>query len=295
MKVVDLREAKRLSVGIMAFGFFDCIHLGHQVVIREAVNAAKRRGVPSSVFLFKNNIFPLIGIDKAPVFTFEERISFIRDLGVDILVYVEADSAYLALSPQAFLQDLSSHLVIEGTVCGKDFSFGSRGTGRASDLAALGSYHSILDLYEIDGEKVSTEAIKGALSVGDLDKASRFLGRRFSIQRRVGSGRRDGGKMGYPTLNTELSSVMMKQGVYFTRVRIGEQEYRALTNIGAHPTFDDYSENAETYLLDYTGDLYGEEVSIEFLTYHREIVKFPRVEDLVKQIERDVVERRQYD
>lgn len=296
MKVFDLKDVKHEKAGVIAFGFFDCIHRGHRKVIEKAVELSRENGLPSSVFLFKNNIFPLLGVEKHPIFDFEERLSLIRELGVDCVFYIEADRAFLSLSASSFLGYLKEKLEIAGFVCGADFSFGDRGIGRPEDLIReIGGISCVLDLYEDNGRKISTEAVKKALSEGDISLAERLLGRRLTLRRQVESGRRDGREMGYPTINFSLGTLPLKSGVYFTKVTVHGASYSALTNVGAHPTFGDYRENIETFLLDFKGDLYGKEVELEFLKYHRGILRFDAVDDLKKQIAADVSARREYD
>ena len=296
MKVVDLSKTCHEDAGVMAFGFFDSIHVGHRKVILDAVRLAKQKGVVSSVFLFKNNIFPLFGVKKYPIFTFEERLSFIDALGADAVYYVDADKDYLALSPDEFIRDLKNRVSLVGFTCGKDFTFGAGRKGGVEDLTRMiGGDRIISDLLTVDGEKVSSERVKSALSQGDLAAVEVFLDRPFSIKRKVVSGRNDGVKIGFPTINTELLTVPLKAGVYFTEITAGGRTYQSVTNVGTHPTFDDLKSNIESHLLDFSGDLYGSEVKLTFLKYHRSIVKFNKITELTAQIAADVSARREYD
>ena len=296
MKVLDLTAQTEYKAGIVAFGFFDTIHLGHKKVIKDAVNLARSMGVPSSVFLFKNNIFPLFGVEKHPLRTFEERISLIEPLGVDQILYVEARRGFLDFSKEEFCSYLDHHILIDGFTCGKDFTFGKGGEGTPADLILhYGDQHVISDLCLMDGEKVSSESVKTALFLGDVAKAERLLGEKYALTRIVTSGRKDGSKMGFPTVNFEIDRLPLKRGVYFTNLYAEGKRYRAVTNVGAHPTFADQKENVETYILDFFGDLYDKVVKVEFLSYRREIVAFKTIEDLSKQISADVRARREYD
>ena len=279
----------------MAVGFFDSIHLGHQKVIMEACRLAKSRGTTSSVFLFKNNIFELIGVNKTPLFSFEDRLKFIEALGVDKVFYINATKDFLALSPSEFISFISRKLAIDGIVCGNDFSFGRNGEGKASDLLKYFPSSKVVDLSLLNGEKISTSFLKTALQSGEMDTAKEILGRNFTFVGKVIEGRKDGKKMGFPTVNMHFPTGVMKAGVYVTESVVNGERYDSLTNVGGHPTYGDNSENAETYLLDYCGDLYGTKVEIIFLSYLREIKKFDSVDSLVLQIEKDVKKRREYD
>ena len=252
MIIEDLNQVNQENAGVMAFGFFDSIHLGHREVIRSAVHLAKEMGTISSVFLFKNNIYPLLGIEKSPIYSFEERINLIRTLGVDAIYYVDADQEFLSLSPEDFLSDLQSKLDIKGFACGRDFTFGHMGKGTVNDLIRLLKVdHCVVDLLEIDADKVSSERVRSALRMGDLPLVKRFLGRDFAIERPVLRGRTDGGKMGFPTINVDLLSVPLCEGVYFTDVIVDCVRYQAVTNVGSHPTFSDMRVNIESHLLSF--------------------------------------------
>ena len=296
MKVFDLSTISHEQGGVVAFGFFDCMHLGHKKVISEAMRIARELGVPSSVFLFENNIFPLLGIAKHPVYTFEERVAALEKLGPDNLFALRADRPFLSKTPKEFIEYMKQKLSFSAVVCGKDFSYGKNGAGSAEDLSiGLGVPGLVVDLLERNGKKISTESVKNALADGDIPLVEQLIGREFSIIRKVISGRKDGTKIGFPTINTELLSLKMKEGVYFTKVFFSGRSYAAVTNVGTHPTFGDDHLNAETHILDYSGDLYGKSITITFLHFHRVIKRFQTVEDLIQTINGDVVARRNYD
>jgi len=296
MKLFDLSKKGYIQAGIVAFGFFDCIHLGHQTVIGRAVSLARKEGIPSSVFLFKNNIYELIGVKKTPVFTFEERVKRIADIGADQVLFVEADRDFLSLSPESYIEFLKDRAEISGFTCGKDFTFGKDGAGDAALLAGLlGGKGEIVDIFTLDGVKVSSEGVKTALLKGDMPLVKSYLGRDFSIDRTVISGRKEGEKMGFPTINLDCGDLKMRQGVYFTNTLIDGKWYRSVSNVGAHPTFHDDIENVESFVLDYKGDLYGKEVTLAFLAFSREIIRFNDVSQLIKRIQADVIARREYD
>ena len=296
MKVVDLSKVIREDAGVMAFGFFDSIHVGHRQVISQAVSLAHTIGCVASVFLFKNNIYPLLGMEKYPIYTFDERLALIADLGVDVVYFVDADKQYLSMSKEAFLSDISDKLSLKGFTCGKDFPFGAGGLGGVVDLISfIGGTYTVLDLAEAGGEKVSSERVRAALRVGDLRQVRAFLGREFSVLRTVVHGRSDGAKLGFPTLNTPLLTVPLLEGVYFTTVTVDGTAYRAVTNVGTHPTFGDMNSNIESFILDFDRDLYGKEIKLTFLSYHRRIERFSDVAALKERIAQDVAQRRLYD
>ena len=296
MQLFDLVRCRNEKAGFIALGFFDSIHLGHQKVICKAVSLAKENGALSSVFLFRNNIYPLLGQQKEPLFSFEERVAEIEKLGVDRIFYIDADISFLHLSADEFISFLTERVALNGVICGTDFTFGLDGKGKASDLIEkVKGKNFAVDLLISDGEKVSTTLVKEALLAGDLLKASRLLGRPYSVFGKVIGGRKDGKKIGFPTVNLDLSASPLKKGVYFTKTVVDGNVYRSVTNVGAHPTFGDYRENIETHILDFDGNLYNATVEIRFLAYEREIVKFDRAESLIAAITEDEKKRRVYD
>lgn len=301
MNVFDLTKEKNAYAGIVAFGFFDAIHLGHAAVICDAIELARENGVPASVFLFENNIYPLIGINKYPIYSFSERLHFIEQLGVDNVIYLHADKEILSMSPSVFLDFLTERLNIVGFTCGDDFTFGMDGVGTPLDLInRFGGIFSVskkmaLELPpDYESEIVSTEAVKRYLASGDLTTAGQFLGRRFSIVRPVLAGRKDGGRMGFPTVNLALDTLPLKRGVYFSNVILNGARYPSISNVGAHPTFGDEIENVETYIIDFCGNLYDRVIEVEFLAYHRDIRTFDSAEELTRTLESDVEARLKY-
>ena len=291
----DIRQCNGENAGYMAIGFFDSLHLGHRKVIERSVSLARKNGTVSSVFLFKNNIYELIGVQKTPLFSFEQRVFEIEKLGVDKVFYLNADESFLSLLPTEFIAFIRSKLQIDGVVCGSDFTFGRNGLGKAEDILKSFPNGEMVDLLCISQEKVSTSLLKEMLLQGDLRKANEMLGRPFSISKVVVEGRKDGGKNGFPTLNMPFSAGVLRSGVYLSETVINGHSFKSLTNIGAHPTYNDDRENAETYVLDYKGDLYGRLIEVRFLDRLRDIQKFESAEALAEQIEKDVFIRRNYD
>lgn len=302
MKVFDLSEQKNTFAGIVAFGFFDAIHIGHRGVIEDAIHLAENFGVPSSVFLFENNIYPLIGIDKYPIYSFSERLHFIEQTGVQNVFYLRADEEILSMSPTLFLDYLSERINVVGFTCGEDFTFGKDGVGTPIDLIErFGDIYSVSKKWALElppdylSEIVSTEGVKRLLAMGDLRTVEQYLGRRFSIMRPVLEGRKDGSRIGFPTINQPLDTLPLKRGVYFSNVVLKGTRYPSITSVGAHPTFGDPGENVETYIIDLYRDLYDLDVEIEFLEYRREIESFASEEELARTIEADVEARMKYE
>lgn len=294
MNSFDLFSYSEKEPCVIALGFFDCIHLGHKRVISRAVSIARSLSVKSAVFLFRNNIYELLGLDKAPLLSFEERLSEIEKLGVDEVFFVDADPAFLNASPESFVSFLKERVNVAGVVCGEDYSYGKNGEGNPADLvrAFPNGKNEVVSLYRMEGEKIGSGKVKELLSEGNVRAAARLLGRPFSIKGVVGKGRNDGAKIGFPTLNLSNAPSDLKFGVYFTNTMLDGKTYASVTNVGPHPTFGDWKSNVETHLIDFSGDAYGREVVVEFLDFARELKAFDSVDELVRTISEDVGKRR---
>lgn len=297
MKTFDLIRFRLHDPCVLALGFFDCVHLGHKKVIFRATAIARKLGVKSAVFLFKNNIYELLGMEKTPLFSFDERLAEIEKLGVDEVYYIHADKDMLNASPEAFVGFLKDRLNICGVVCGEDYSFGYKGEGKASDLLAAfpKGQNEIVPICCENGEKIGSGRIKSLLSEGNVSFAAKLLGRPYSVKGIVEPGRRDGAKIGFPTLNLKNVPSVLKLGVYFTNTMIDGKLYRSVSNVGSHPTFGDLSVNVETHLLDFGEDAYGKEITVYFLDWEREIVRFDSIEQLKNTLSENVRKRREYD
>ena len=293
MKTFDLFTYSDKEPCVIALGFFDCIHLGHKRVISRAVSIARSLSVKSAVFLFRNNIYELLGLDKAPLLTFEERLAEIEKLGVEEVFFVDADRAFLDASPDEFISFLKDRLNVLGVVCGEDYSYGKKGEGKPEELvrAFPNGKNEIVSLYRMEGEKIGSGRVKELLREGNVRGAALLLGRCFSIKGLVGKGRNDGAKIGFPTLNLSDAPSDLKFGVYFTNTILNGRTYASVTNVGPHPTFGDWKSNVETHLIDFNGDAYGKEVVVEFLDYARDLKAFDTVEELVRTISEDVRKR----
>lgn len=297
MKTFDLRSYSSVTPYVLALGFFDCIHRGHQIVISEAVRIARKEKVKSAVFLFRNNIYELLGMEKAPLFSFEDRSAEIEKLGVDVLFYLDADPAFLSESPEEFIVFLKRKLNLIGVVCGADYSFGKDGKGDAQSLcdAFPKGKNSILPICLANGEKIGSGRIKTFLQKGEVGFAAELLGRPFSVRGIVSPGRKEGSRIGFPTLNLRKAPSDLKFGVYFTNTHLINKTYRSITNVGPHPTFGDLTPNIETHVLDFRGDAYGAVITVDFLEFERDLKHFDSIDALVQTLADDVNKRRKYD
>lgn len=284
----------------LALGFFDCVHRGHAAVISSAREYAAAHGCECAVFTFSNDPGAFVG-KRARIYTFEERAEALRGLGVDVIVAAEFDSRFAALSREHFAEVLRDTLDLRAIRAGEDYTYGAQRAGDAStldeDFGAYGVDIGVLPLLFIDGEKqkISSTAVKEALSAGDIARANALLSEPYFMLGRVSHAHGRGGTFGFPTANIPFdnSRLAPAPGVYATKVTVGGKVFLGGTNVGTKPTFGDEKPSVETFILDFDGDIYGKNIKLAFYQRLRGISDFGSAEGLAAQLERDVAHIRE--
>lgn len=281
---------------VMALGFFDGVHLGHAQLINMAKRrAAEKRAKPavlsfdaSPMAVVTGESIPLIGNTR----TREETIK--RFFGVDRVIIYHFDKSVMTMPWQGFIDSLVVRFSAIHFVIGHDFRCGYKGEGtpeRISEYCAQrGLGCDIIPEFKLDGITVSSTHIKSLIAKGDIKSANRFLGRPYCISGEVQGGHKVGRKLGTPTINLSLDPEMAlpAMGVYATKVRLGDTLKDAVTNVGVRPTFDNGNEvTVESFILDFSGDLYGSFVSVYFYEFLRPERKFSDANELSRQIQSD--------
>ncbi len=275
---------------IMCLGYFDAVHLGHAKIIETAKSMAKNGEVSVGVFIFiggKNN--------TKDVFSLDERLIKFKALGVDFVVYKTLDKDFMSKSKKEFLNEIFSIYNLEALVVGEDYTFGKKAEGNVEYLIEYCKNIGV-KVYVVDkvlsplGDKISTKDIKNALINGDIVSANDLLGNNYFIRGEVVLGKKLGRTLGFPTANILLKEdkLSVKQGVYLTCTILGGKIYSCLTNVGNQPTVNGENEVVETYIHNFSGDLYGKTISVYFIERIRDIVKFNSVEELKAQLEKDM-------
>lgn len=277
---------------VCALGFFDGVHKAHAALLKKAREKADELGIPLTVFTFSS--LPTKDKAKARLLTQAEREELLLSLGVD-RIYTVDFSDVCNMSAREFVQEiLVGRLDTRVAFSGEDFKFGKGGVTDASELRALmrelGRDALTIKEVSIDGRKISSSDIKALIAKGDVKGASTLLSRPYFVSGTVEHGRRVGRRLGYPTLNTAFSEgkLIPKRGVYKSSVYCDGKAYRAITNVGTCPTFDERELHAESFLLDECGELYGREVKVYFLDFIRDEMKFESADTLSRQITEDV-------
>jgi len=263
----------------MLLGGFDGLHVGHRLLLARA----KEYGLPVG-------LMTIVGGKDGRLFDFSEREEIFESAGVDFAVEFSFDDIK-ELSPQAFVDILESRFAPSVYVCGEDFCFGKGAQGKARNLQEMtGAKVEVLPLLEMDGEKVSSSVIKKLLAGGELERANRLLGNPFSLSGTVITGKRLGRTIGFPTANFiyPKGKFLLPYGVYKTQVKVDGKRYFAITNFGSQPTVDGTHVYVETHIVDFSGDIYGQQLTVEFLKKIRDIRRFDSVEALREQLEKDL-------
>lgn len=284
---------------VIALGMFDCIHIGHKKIIDNCVGYAKNNGVLSVVFTFDKDVSSVIvgeNGENSSVYSLSERIYAIKSLGVDEVLVVDAQPDFLRKDKKEFLKYLDGLYDIKGYFCGFDYTFGKNAEGNVGYLAeyALNNNRFLSVEPEItDGnEKISTSNIKKLLSQGNIEKANEYLPQGYFVMGIVEKDRGIGKKLGFPTVNISLDErkFLLKNAVYGGRVTVDKITYKAVINYGSRPTFGLNKPLLEAHLVDFSGDLYGKEITVFFDKFIREIKTFNDVDGLKEQLKKDVGE-----
>ena len=281
LKIIPLTQQLNTENGcVMLLGGFDGLHVGH----KQLVARAKTYGLPIGIM----TIFH--GKSERGLFTPFERESIFQNTGIDFVIELPfADIKNL--SPEEFICLLMSKCNVKAFVCGDDFRFGKNAVGNAESIKrAVQVCVEIVDLVQIDGEKASATTVKKHLQMGEVEKANCILGEPFFLIGEVVKDRGVGKTLGFPTANIlyPIDKFPLKQGVYETRVCIDGKAYKAITNYGARPTFDENTVLTETHIDGFNGDLYGQTLQIYFVRFLRENQKFDSADALKEQLQKDI-------
>lgn len=303
MKIVGGQGAipAGLRGGALALGNFDGVHRGHQAVIGAALRAARARGRPALVATFdphpSRHFRP--GSPPFSLTTATQKLALFAELGVDGAVVIPFDAALAGLSAEAFSQDwLVERIGVSRVVTGADFTFGKGRSGSAATLGQLGSRMGFdaeaVAPVTAGTEIVSSTRIRIALAEGDMAEASRLLTRPFTIAMPVVHGDKRGRTIGVPTANQELGDYQRpRYGVYAVRVRLPDGSVaKGVANLGIRPMFTPPRELLETWILDWSGDLYGQTIAIELVRWLRAEMKLDGLDALKAQIAMDEQEAR---
>ena len=287
-------EALRGS--IVALGNFDGFHLGHQAVVRRAIDRAFHERRPAVVATFDPHPVIFFRPDVPPfrLTTLDQRQALFDHAGADAMLVFEFGAALASMDAEAFVAEvLVGQIGAAGVITGDDFSFGKGRTGDPALLRALGERHGLaaeaVPQVLLDGQRISSGRIREALVDGDTGTATHMLSRDFAIEGVVQRGDARGRQLGFPTANVTLGDYQRpRYGVYAVRVTLDDgTEHPGVANLGVRPTFQPPHELLEAYLFGFDGDLYGRRIEVALHAYIREERKFGDLDGLVAQMRED--------
>ena len=277
----------------MALGYFDGVHLGHRAVLGSAVEYARRHGLTAAAFTFT---LPVSGGFKGQrILTGEEKRRRIAALGMDVYLCPPFEE-FRALSPRQFVDDvLAGNFGARAVFCGEDFTFGKDKAGNVEVLKSLcgelGIEVHVVPMAQYDGQTVSSTRIRGCLARGEIEQVNAMLEQPYCLRRTVQRGKGLGHTLGFPTINlTYPEGVLVpKSGVYITQVTLADgSSYPGATGLGSRPTVNDdaASITCETFLPNFSGNIYGDEVTVSFFKYLWPTEKFADVDALAAMVRR---------
>lgn len=284
---------------VYALGFFDGVHLGHQALLRACRELAAESGCDAGAVTFQQHPQTLVnGAAPKLICSFADRDALLRRYGAQEILALPFDNALRSMPWQDFLDMLVESYAAAGFVCGYDFRFGRSGEGNASTLENYCKERNlacrVVPEQTLDGEEVSSTAIRYALQQGNFEKACAMLGHGYVLSGEVVRGRQLGSTIGIPTANLQLAEELEQPqtGVYAANAWVNGKMYFAVTNIGSRPTVGGHQVRAESWLLDFSGDIYGKNLTLELLHFLRPEQKFDSLEQLQTEIWKNAEEAR---
>ncbi len=280
----------------MALGCFDGVHLGHRAVIEAAKKRANELGLSLAVFTFDTPPRNFFVTDSVPMITdTADKLRLLEELGTDMCICVPCNNDIFSIEPEDFISDIIlSRLRASHVVCGYNYSFGRGGKGSPALIKSIcearGVGLSVVDEQIVDGQSVSSSLIRVLCQNGDVRKAARLLGRPHFISSEVVDGQHLARTLGFPTVNTipKAGVLLPKRGVYVSRVSFGNTYRFGITNVGIRPTVGTEILCAETHIFDFEGNLYGQNIKVEFLEFIRPETKFDSIDKMAHQIRADI-------
>lgn len=304
MKVIQLSYPQQITTDevagaySLALGFFDGVHRGHQAVINAAKKTAERSNTKLAVMTFDPHPSIVLGQSKEKVFyitPLKQKIAILESLGVDTLFVVRFTSDFAQLSPAEFIQLFVKDLGVKHVTAGFDYTFGKKGQGNMDimpELCGESISVTVVEKQLEESDKISSTRIRQLLLKGDMENVHELLGRPYRTPGVVVHGDKRGRTIGFPTANVQAAdgSFIPANGVYVVKIRVQNEWFVGVCNIGFKPTFknpDEKNLSIEVHIVDFDKNIYGEEVEIDWYKWVRAEQKFNGIEELVAQLSKD--------
>jgi riboflavin kinase / FMN adenylyltransferase len=287
---------ERLGPTALAIGSFDGVHLGHRAVLERLVAAARAEDLGAAFVTFDPHPRCVLDPVNCPpqITTLDERLAAVRALGVDHGIVLAFTRELASLEPGDFMGRVLAAMDLRRLVCGGDFALGRARTGHLEWLRRHGAEHGYVvetvPAFVVDGEEVHSSEVRRLLTLGEVEAASRLLGREFTLSGLVEPGDRIGREIGWPTVNLAVppTKLVPGRGIYAGWASSPAGLHQAAISVGNRPTFDFTELRVEAHLLDFTGDLYQQRLELAFVARLRDERKYPDARSLSEQIGRDV-------
>jgi len=302
MNLIDNLDAIAIPFhnAVITIGNFDGVHIGHQALFHQTVETAQSIDGTAIAMTFEPHPARVLGHSEGPplITLYEQKMELISRVDLDVVICVPFTREFAAISPAAFVENLLVKKIgMKAIVVGEDYSYGSRRQGNLTTLRAdagrLGFEVVLVPGIQFstpDSGRISSTRIRELVMNGDLPEAQRLLGRHYQVRGEVVTGRKRGGEqVGFPTANLHLQDELCpKSGVYAVTVECRGQRYKGVANIGYSPTFEDHLYTIEVHILDFDGDIYGENIRVNFVQRIRDEIRFSDLSQLSDQIKKDV-------
>jgi len=282
--------------GYVSIGNFDGVHCGHRAMLSQLRERATADGVPAVVLTFDPHPIEVLRPEFAPprLTTISRRMELLTQCGVDQVIVFPTTPAFLAQTPQQFFEEIVlRQLQARGLIEGENFQYGLNRAGNIETLRAscesAGISLDVVPSAWMHGKVISSSLIRNAIQAGGVSQAADYLGEAYQVTGTVVTGAARGRQLGFPTANlAEIQTLLPAEGVYAGSAVIDGQRYWAAMNVGPNPTFAEEQQKFEVHLLDFTGDLYGQPLTVSFLKRLRDTVRFSGLDALLLQLKQDV-------
>lgn len=285
---------------IFALGFFDGVHLGHQVLLKECCRLAQQQDAVPAAITFDKHPQALFRPEPPVLLSTEaDRRRLLHRYGIRVVHTLPVTRETMSIPWETFITRLQE-LGATGFVCGDDFRFGHKGEGNVSKLQQYCRERNlpciVVSEQTLNGNRISSTLIRSRIDSGDMESATKYLGHPHVLTGTVVHGQKIGRKLGFPTANLLIppSVAVPKFGVYACRAVVDGKSYPAVTNVGTRPTVAGTGVTVEPWILDFEGDLYDRQIRVEFYRFLRPEMKFPSLEALQQEILRNAEETRTY-
>ena len=294
----EKKEPLDTSQGLgVALGNFDGLHLGHIKLIQEMLFLCKQYNLKSMIYTFNEHPENVIaGKVVTPLLTSNKmKAKLFENFNLDYLYLQKFSKEFMKITAEEFIEKiLVKEFNVKAVAIGFNHRFGYKGSGDAKLLQEIGDIYGfkvkVVKPVHIDGRIVSSSIIRKFILEGNMELASRYLGRNFIMEGKVVAGKGMGKKLGFPTANLhyDFNLITPAKGVYITRTAVNGRLFNSVTNIGSNPTFHERGVHVETHILDFDDDIYGKEITVHFIKKIRDEIKFSESGHLMEQIKKDV-------